>query len=67
MDPWTAMLIAVGVVVVLAIAGARNPLTKCWRCDGRGVLRSWLLPWRFRSCPRCGRRGELGGRSGKNT
>lgn len=64
MDSSTALMIAAAVVVLLYIAGARNPLTKCWRCGGKGVLRSWVLPWRYRPCPRCGRRGEVRGKLG---
>lgn len=64
MDPFYALLIAAAVVIALYLAGTRNPLAKCPRCDGRGVLRSWVMPWRFRPCPRCGRSGEVRGRFG---
>lgn len=62
MDPSTALLIAAAIAIALYLAAARHPLTKCMRCGGRGVLRSWLLPWRFRPCPRCKRKGEVRGR-----
>lgn len=51
MDPSTALLIAAAIAIALYLAAARIPLTKCMRCGGRGVLRSWLLPWRFRPSP----------------
>ncbi|MEV4893536.1 hypothetical protein AB0K48_29550 [Nonomuraea sp. NPDC055795] len=50
--------------VVVAVSGARHPLTKCRRCHGRGTLRSALLPWRYRPCPSCGRAGEIRARFG---
>lgn len=65
MDPYTALGIAVAVVVILYIAGKRNPLKRCHRCSGKGVIRSWVLPWRYRPCPRCGRSGEVRGRLGR--
>lgn len=65
MDPLTALWLAAGVVVVLYMASARNPLRKCWRCGGSGKLRSWVLPWRYRPCSRCGRTGEVRGRLGR--
>ena len=65
-DPFFALLIAVAAVILLYLASARNPLTKCPRCSGKGVLSSGLLPWRYRPCPRCGRRGEIRGRFGSN-
>ncbi|MFI6299520.1 hypothetical protein ACIBEJ_48555 [Nonomuraea sp. NPDC050790] len=49
---------------VLSVSSARHPLTKCRRCHGRGVLRSVLLPWRYRPCPSCGRAGEIRARFG---
>ena len=64
MDLFTALMIAAVVVIALYLASARNPFAKCWRCSGRGVLRSWLLPWRYRPCPTCGRSGEIRGRFG---
>ncbi|MEV0388357.1 hypothetical protein [Nonomuraea sp. NPDC050643] len=65
MDPSMALLVAAMVVGVLVLAGSRNPKVKCWRCGGGKVLRSWLLPWRYRSCPRCGGDGELRGFFGR--
>ncbi|MGI5286664.1 hypothetical protein ACQEVF_25450 [Nonomuraea polychroma] len=67
MDPFTALLIAAAVAVALYMAAARNPLAKCRRCGGKGVLRSQLLPWRYRACPSCGRSGEIRGRFGRKT
>lgn len=64
MDPFTALLIAAAVVAVLYIAVARNPLTRCSRCGGSGMVRSWVLPWRYRPCKRCRRSGEIRGRFG---
>ncbi|HEX4815904.1 MAG TPA: hypothetical protein VFV66_24420 [Nonomuraea sp.] len=64
MDPFNALLAAALLVAVLYIASRRNPLTKCWRCGGTGMIRSWVLPWRFRTCSSCGRSGEIRGRFG---
>ncbi|MFI6534210.1 hypothetical protein ACIBHY_17245 [Nonomuraea sp. NPDC050547] len=50
--------------VVVAVSSARHPLTKCRRCHGRGILRSFLLPWRYRPCPSCSRSGEIRARFG---
>ncbi|MCW2764909.1 MAG: hypothetical protein JWO11_868 [Nocardioides sp.] len=55
----------VGFGVAVYVSGTRNPLTKCRRCGGSGLIRSWLLPWRYRPCPRCGRAGEIRGRLGR--
>lgn len=64
MDPFSALAIAAAVVAVIYIAGRRNPITKCGRCVN-GVIRSWVLPWRVRPCPRCGRTGEIRARFGR--
>lgn len=65
MDFLTLVAIAAVIVVVLYLAGSRNPIAKCRRCKGRGVLRSSILSWRYRPCPRCGRSGEVRGRFGR--
>ena len=65
MDPWVAVLAAAALAaVVLYVSAARNPIKKCPRCEGRGVLRSVVMPWRVRPCPRCGRSSEVRARFG---
>ncbi|MEU4225781.1 hypothetical protein AB0F17_15925 [Nonomuraea sp. NPDC026600] len=66
MDPLSALALAAAVVAVIYLAGRRNPLKKCGRCGGRGMIRSWVLPWRFRPCPGCDRSGEIRARFGRS-
>ncbi|WP_214322108.1 hypothetical protein [Nonomuraea sediminis] len=62
MEVIAALLTAAVIVWLLWRTRARHPLRQCPHCHGAGVIRSWLMPWRYRPCPRCGRAGEIRGR-----
>ncbi|MGW4469649.1 hypothetical protein ACWENQ_08250 [Nonomuraea sp. NPDC004354] len=66
MSELAAVLFAAAITLaVLYTSSSRHPLTRCKRCHGNGILRSVVLPWRYRPCPRCGRSGEIRGRFGR--
>jgi hypothetical protein len=58
------VLILIGVAIALYVSATRNPLRICRSCGGTGKIRSWLIPWRYHPCLRCGRKGEIRGRFG---
>ncbi|MEU4332314.1 hypothetical protein [Nonomuraea dietziae] len=59
------MAAAAVVLALVYLSSYRHPLKQCWRCKGKGILRSGLLPWRYRICPQCGRKGEVRGPFGR--
>lgn len=62
-----AGLIAAGIAVFLIAAyidALNHPLTKCWRCGGKGRIRAVILFWRYRACWKCKGSGEIRGRFG---
>lgn len=65
MDPLIVAAAISLLVVAVYLSVSRNPLKTCSRCRGKGVLRSWLLPWRARPCHRCGGDGQTGGSKGR--
>lgn len=66
METLFTLLFLAAVIGVIYVAASRNPLRRCVKCKGTGVLRSGVLPGRYRVCPRCTRKGEVKAWGGKD-
>lgn len=59
METLGILLVIALVIAVLYRAVTNNPLRRCGKCKGKGVIPSAVLSGRYRVCPRCTRKGEV--------